>query len=190
MRYLAFVLLLACSPAQPAPASVSAEPMAEYDRKEWGSWRDEDNDCQDTRQEVLIRQSEVPVTFKDERECRVATGKWTCPYTGDEFTDPSKMDIDHMVPLHEAHMSGGWQWDRDKKRSYFNDLTPGHLVATSASSNRSKGSRDPASWIPPLEEMWGGYLKAWAGVKERWKLSMDCDESEVLARSLAGSCKN
>lgn len=189
MRYIPLVLLVACSPAQPVPVSATAEPVAEYDRREWGSWRDEDRDCQDTRQEVLIRQSEIAVTFKDGKTCKVATGKWTCPYTGTEFTDPRGMDIDHMVPIHEAHVSGGWQWDRDKKRTYYNDLTPGHLVATSASSNRSKGSRDPAVWMPPLEGMRCSYLKAWVGVKKKWELEMDCGESDYMVVPLA-SCSD
>lgn len=180
--------LFAC-PTGSQMAPQTAVPVSDYDRKEWGGWRDDNKDCQDARQEVLIRQSEEPVTFKDERQCKVATGRWTCPYTGETFTDPGQLDVDHMVPLKEAHWSGGHEWDRDRKRSYYNDLTLGHLVAVSASSNRSKGSRDPASWFPPSEEFHCGYLKAWMSVKERWGLSVDCDEAVVVAKELAQTCE-
>ena len=32
---------------------MTAEVPPHYDRDDWGGWRDEDDDCQDTRQEVL-----------------------------------------------------------------------------------------------------------------------------------------
>src|SRR5687768_4252779 len=34
-----------------------------FKRNEWGNWKDADNDCQDTRVEVLQRDSLIPVTF-------------------------------------------------------------------------------------------------------------------------------
>ncbi len=55
-------------------------------RKDWKHWIDEDGDCQDTRQEALIVQSEIPVTFKTERKCKVASGRWTSRYTGQVFS--------------------------------------------------------------------------------------------------------
>ena len=49
--------------------------------------------------EVLIAESTTQVTFKSARKCRVASGTWDGPFTGRQFSDPSKLDIDHMVPL-------------------------------------------------------------------------------------------
>ena len=169
----------------------AAEPEeTPYSRSEYGSWRDYDRDCQDARQEVLIAESEVPVTFKDGKTCKVATGRWTCPYTGTVVTEPGALDIDHMVPLREAHGSGGWAWERDKKRLYSNDLKdPNHLIATTASSNRSKGSRAPHEWMPPRVEFWCEYLKAWMGVKRAWGLTMTCEESQFIALQFEASCK-
>jgi hypothetical protein len=53
-------------------------------------WTDDDSDCQDTRQEVLISESIGPVEM-DDRECRVVSGRWFDPFTGQTFTDPSDL---------------------------------------------------------------------------------------------------
>ena len=51
----------------------------EYGRRQWKHWVDADGDCQDTRQEVLIVESETPVTLSD-NGCKVVEGRWTGPY--------------------------------------------------------------------------------------------------------------
>lgn len=176
--------LLACATTlDPAgaeePAAQGAEPTpTEYDRKLWKHWRDVDGDCQDARQEVLIRDSEVPVTFEDDRECRVATGRWTGPYTGTVVEDPSKVDVDHLVALQDAHVSGGWLWDDDRREAYANDESL--LVATSQYGNRSKGAKGPDEWLPPLESYRCEYIDRWVAVKEAHELSMAEGETAVI----------
>ena len=89
--------------------------MPDYDRDDWDHWNDADRDCQDTRQEVLIAESSVSVVYTDDRKCRVASGSWTDPYTGDVAEDPSKLDVDHMVPLANAHASGATRGAKSAK---------------------------------------------------------------------------
>ena len=48
-----------------------------YDRDDWGGWIDADGDCQNTRAEILIRDSQVPPTLEG---CRVVAGLWELPY--------------------------------------------------------------------------------------------------------------
>ena len=130
-------------------APIAAD-LPEYNRKEWRHWTDEDNDCQDARQEALISESTVPVTFKTDKQCRVAQGRWVGPYTGAEVNEPGKLDIDHMVPLFNAHRSGGWAWDRDRKAAFANDLSyPGHLIAATAAANRARAQRGPRTGDRP-----------------------------------------
>ena len=62
--------------------------------------------------------------YEDSDQCRVAEGEWDGPYTGEQFTDPSDLDVDHMVPLANAHRSGGWACGANRrKRQYANDLS-------------------------------------------------------------------
>ena len=104
--------------------------------------REGDGDSQDDRQEVLIEESIGLIIFTDTDQCRVALGQWVAPFTGAIVTDPGKLDIDHLVPLANAYRSGDHAWDADRKRAYANELSnPAHLVAVTASANRSKGAR-------------------------------------------------
>ncbi|MCS5689596.1 MAG: HNH endonuclease family protein, partial [Acidimicrobiales bacterium] len=108
-----------------------------------------DGDGCDTRREVLIEESIEPVT--ETIGCSLQGGRWYSAFDGVETDDPSTFDVDHMVPLKEAWDSGAWAWDAARRQAFANDTTLADaLIAVSASSNRSKGSKDPAEWMPPL----------------------------------------
>ena len=187
----------------PAPTAAPGEPsmvllsivvapvpdaIPDYDRGEWRHWTDEDGDCQDARQEALVAESVSPVAYTDSDRCRVASGIWVGPYTGEEFTDPGRLDIDHMVPLGNAHRSGGWAWDPEQKRRYANDLSyDNHLIAVPASANRAKGSRSPAEWKPPNRGYWCQYAVDWVAIKNTWELTAVEPEAEAL-REMLGAC--
>ena len=169
----------------PIPADIP-----EYDRGDWKHWVDADGDCQDARQEVLIAESLVSVTFEDDRECRVEAGRWWVPLLGHFLENPSHIDVDHHVPLKNAHLSGAWAWTQEMKEEYANYLEEeNHLVAISARHNRSKGARGPEEWAPPDNALWCDYASDWAEIKERWGLTMTAVESEIVMDML-GTCEN
>ena len=126
------------------------------------------------------------------RKCARRDGKgsgvWNCPYTGKRITDPGLIDVDHLVPLREAHLSGGHSWPQDQKRLYFNSLdNPNHLRAVDRSANRSKGSRQPHEWLPT--ENVCQYLRDWVTVKLAWSLESDCDEARAVSAMLVEHCR-
>ena len=191
---VSLILVTACSEL-PFPATMSENlsltvapvpnDIPSYDRDEWRHWVDEDRDCQDTRQEVLIEESSSPVEYEDSDQCRVAEGEWDGPYTGEQFTDPSDMDIDHMVPLGNAHRSGGWAWDEGRKRQYANDFSyAGHLIAVQNSANRAKGADGPEEWRPPDRSYWCQYAIDWIRIKQTWGLTATDAEAAALAEML------
>ena len=159
-----------------------SDKIADYNRKDWGSWKT--TDCRDTRNRVLEAESTIPVTWKTEKKCVVKSGKWMLMYSHDPLmysTDPKNMDIDHLVPLKAAHDAGAHAWSKEKKKRYFNDLSnPNHLIAVSSRANRSKGSKGPAEWMPDKVKKtnWRAgyrciYLKHWVQIKEKWELEVD-----------------
>ena len=191
------------APASPAAESTSAPPqplvlimrvvvaeqaddIPKYDRDGWDHWNDADRDCQDARQETLIAESSVPVSFTDGDSCRVASGRWVDPYTGEVVRDPGRLDIDHVVPLANAHASGGYAWSDARKELYANSLTyPGHLIATTASANRTKGRKGPDEWRPPDQTYWCQYATDWIAIKREWGLTATPDEVDVLGEMLS-----
>lgn len=170
----------------PPPMGAIAPPepsiIPDYDRSDWHTrWYDLDKDCQDTRQEVLIAESTTPPVM-DDRGCRVVSGTWEDPYTGKTFTNPSDLDIDHFIPLRNAHTSGGWMWDRERRKAFANDLDdPEALIAVDLSANRSKGARGPDEWLPPNQDYVCEYVTTWLDVKERNGLTLTADEARAIA---------
>jgi len=158
-----------------------------YDRALYGNWIDADGDCQDTRQEVLIRDSLVRPRLSSDG-CRVMSGYWVDPFSGHAMTDPSELDIDHLVPLAEAHRSGADTWPAVRRRAFANDLgSPFTLVAVTARTNRSKADGDPLSWLPMDPTRWCAYTSAWRTVKQRWDLRPDPLE-EVWTDTVLWAC--
>jgi len=169
MKFILLILLL-------ATLTFSYE---KYDREEhFGRWRDFDHDCQNTRQEVLIRDavSDV-VAFKHNRECSVDSGLWYGAYTDSMYTDASDLDIEHVVPLKQAWISGAWAWTYSKRVSYANYLTDErHLIAVADHHNQAKGSKAPHEWMPPNMKYWKEYCRIWIRIKVQWDLTVSIKE--------------
>lgn len=159
---------------------IQPEDRAGYRRSLFPIWIDADGDGCNTRREVLIEEAIVAPTVGT--PCRLFGGAWSSLYDGVQTTDSSTFDIDHVVPLAEAWDSGASGWPTERRTRFANDLdVPWALVAVSAASNRSKGDRDPADWLPPLAGVRCEYLTMWLDVKLRWDLAIDPRERSAIA---------
>lgn len=152
-------------------------PAQPFERADYPHWLDADGDCQDTRTEVLILESLEPPRLTA-NGCGVVAGRWYDPYSGRSITDPRELDVDHFVPLAEAHRSGADRWDSARRSAYANDLShPDTLIAVDLSANRAKGDSDPLSWLPPSWDYRCAYVERWRATKRRWGLGEDLLES-------------
>jgi hypothetical protein len=158
-----------------------------YDRSKFTHWTDADGDGCDTRYEVLI--SEATRRPKvSQPGCRLTGGTWRSRYDGVTTNDPSGFDVDHLVPLAEAWDSGAHRWNAGTRRRFANDLGYfASLIAVTASTNRSKGDREPHDWLPPKTSFRCTYVAQWVAVKWRWRLRVDAVERAFLRTSLV-SC--
>ena len=166
--------------------TVASEQSSGYDRGLFRHWVDADGDGCDARREVLIEEAvESPSVGSG---CALSGGAWLSRYDGKTTSgDGSAFDVDHLVPLAEAWASGAHGWSADRREQYANDLGyPDSLIAVSASSNRAKGAKDPAEWLPPATGVHCWYTAAWIQVKTRWSLTVDQAEANKLRGVLAG----
>ncbi|MFC7530355.1 HNH endonuclease family protein [Actinoplanes sp. GCM10030250] len=156
-----------------------AASMKGYTREKFPHWRDTGDNC-DVRDTVLKRDGEK-VKFSG---CNVVAGTWHSVYDDQVLASPTKVDIDHMVPLANAWRSGAAKWTNEERGNFANDLDRPQLVAVSASSNRSKGDQDPSTWKPPAREHWCTYAEDWITVKSHWKLTVTTAEKSALTDML------
>lgn len=164
-----FVIGFALHSCSTIDNDTNSSPSPKYSRKFYRHWIDADHDCQNTRAEVLISSSLVPVKFKAGRECLVVSGKWQDPYSGKFFTRAKSLDIDHIVPLKAAHSMGASSWSKAKRERFANDSD--NLLAVSASLNRRKGAKSPGQWMPPNPAFGCEYLSRWKRLMIKYDLT-------------------
>lgn len=174
--------------------TVAEAEKVSYDRDEWNHWTNV-RSCWTVREAVLVRDAvagSVVLKDKDGKEttnvdaaCEVTGGKWIDPYSGKEFTNPKDLDIDHMVPLKYTATHGGQAWDKGKKEQYANDMSfPSHLLAVSASENRSKSDKGPGSWKPSNYSYQCQYATSWITVSKNYGLTVSSKDADTLNEML------
>jgi len=162
---------------------VATEVRTGYERSKFKHWTDADSDGCSTRFEVLDIESETSVTCSN-----LTGGRWFSYYDRVSWTDPGRIDIDHMVPLAEAWDSGARNWTAAQREAYANDLGDSRsLVGVTDSVNTAKGDKDIAEWLPTYDKC--RYLREFVAVKIRWRLTVNSGEKTAM-QNLAAGCTN
>jgi hypothetical protein len=152
-----------------------------YDRDLFPHWITISGTC-NTRETVLKRDGTGVVT---DSACASTSGSWYSPYDGATWTAASDVDIDHMVPLKNAWISGAWAWTTAQRQSFANDLTNPQLLAVTDNVNQSKSDKAPDAWKPPLTGYYCTYSRMWVKVKYVYDLTVTSAEKTALDSMLA-----
>lgn len=155
-------------------------PMTGYTREQFGDgWATQSDHC-NSRVDVLKVQGTGVVAHG----CTVTSGHWLSLYDGVAETSPHTLDIDHLVPLGNAWVTGAKAWTATQRKAFANDVTT-ELVAVTAHSNRSKGDDAPPGYEPANKAEDCSYATRWIQVKVKYKLTITSNERTALGQMLA-----
>lgn len=146
-------------------------PMTGYDRAEFGqAWLDADRNGCDTRNDVLRRDIRGAVLDPRTHGCVVLSGVLPDPYLGRDVPfrrgPGDEIDIDHVVALGNAWVTGAFRFDIRTRAALAND--PLDLLAVDLHTNRSKGDGDAATWLPPYRPFRCAYVARQVAVKHKY----------------------
>ena len=198
---LPLVAVVVAVPAPPAHAAaysaplrtaarqlpVAAENNDGYDRDRYfgADWTDANGDCQNTRHEVLIKESTIAPTYS-KGGCTVVRGSWFSYFDSKVHSDPLAVQIDHLVPVAEAWSSGARRWTQGRRVAFYNDIgDPRELNAVTSAVNQDKVAYGPEDWMPRTNRC--RYIAEWVALKHRWGLTVDNRERAALV-AYADSC--
>lgn len=162
-------------------------------------WPDLDRNGCSTRQDVLVRQAQqvsTAVIRSHGGTCREAiSGTWLDPYTGQTLTftnlkDSSQaqgLQVDHVVSLYNAWVSGARDWTDAERIAFANDLAAPELRAVAGEVNFAKDHAGAEAWAPspgrPAQRC--DYARAYVAVKAAYRLRVTGAERDALAALLA-----
>ena len=164
-------------------------PNTGYSRDQFGTaWTDTDHNGCDQRNDVLHRDL-TNETFKPKtHDCIVLTGTLADPYTGKTIAfrkqTATAVQIDHVVALQNAWVTGASKWTKEKRTALATD--PLNLLAVDGPTNESKGSGDAATWLPPVKTFRCTYVARQVAVKVKYGAWMTSGEKKAIENVLSG----
>ncbi len=178
----------------------SSMTIPEYNRDAvFSGWKDLDGNGCPTRFDVLTNNFRKYARY-DTESCIIKSGTLFDYYNGnilkyyktDKQTDGG-IQIDHIVSLGDAWISGGYNWkdsqgnlDAQKWTEYANDTD--NLLPTASSTNESKGSKNIVDWQPANTNFLCTYAIKQIQIKNRYKLTVTSEEKAKLQSVLKENC--
>ena len=187
----------AISPAEQALEKLAVKgraPKTGYARSQFGqTWADVNRNGCDTRNDILKRDLTNVVFKAKTHDCVVLTGDLIDPYSGTLInfvkgnTTSALVQIDHVVALGNAWVTGAFKLSIEKRTEFAND--PLNLLAVQGRLNSQKQDGDAATWLPPLKSFRCNYVARQIAVKSKYGLWVTAPEKAAMKNILA-KCPN
>ena len=185
--------LAAQSPAEKILDSLAVKgraPKTGYDRAQFGQrWADVNRNGCDTRNDILQRDLANIVFKPGTHSCVVLSGDLIDPYSGTTINfvrgniTSMEVQIDHVVALGNAWVTGAFKLSLEKRTEFAND--PINLLAVKGSLNSQKQDSDAATWLPPLKSYRCNYVSKQIAVKAKYGLWVTAPEKAAMKSVLA-----
>lgn len=146
-----------------------------------GDWADYDQDCRNTRAELLAELSTSKVHYRS-NGCTVDRGKWISPFTNGVFYKAKELEVDHVYPLALAWKRGAYSWPYALRLEFANDKRNLHVVEKNL--NRAKGAKSIDRWLPPTNRC--EYVYKFVRIAKTYSLPLTEGEKSVLNRCKSG----
>ena len=189
---------LVLAPPDPAPPPpdqraldalpvVPPAPLAGYTPDAFGhGWtpRPDVGDGCTTREAVLLLAA--PDATQDEH-C-APHGTWTT--SAGTTSNPTDVDVDHVVSLPNAWVSGANRWSPQHRAEFANDLTgPGHPeLAPEPRELVAAHQATAGPWTPPALSARCAYARTVIAVKTKYRLAVSGGEKQQLTSMLHHYC--
>ena len=174
---------------------------ADIRNNQYGGWKDIKG--WSTRDEVLS----LTAQNAEKSDTAFISGTWNSPYTGQDIECESKTEvakniqIDHIIPIAYVNRHGGYSWDEDKKKEYYNDYGVqtdwtvgandtndyekcGVLLASDYKSNIQKSDKGPSEWMPSNESYRQEYCERWVKIASVYGISITQSDYDTLLHYL------
>jgi hypothetical protein len=158
------------------------------DRKFGDAWIDVDGNGCDTRNDILARDF-ASITRTD--GCIIYSGVLKDKYTGDRIrftrgqTTSLAVQVDHVVALHNAWMTGAHKLSYSMRVALAND--PLNLQAVDGPTNSRKSDSDASWWLPPNRGYQCRYVARQISVKKAYRLWVTPDE-KIAMQAVLTTC--
>lgn len=158
------------------------------DRKFGDAWIDVDGNGCDTRNDILARDF-ASITRTD--GCLIYKGVLKDKYTGERIrftrgqTTSLAVQVDHVVALHNAWMTGAHKLSYSMRVAFAND--PLNLQAVDGPTNSRKSDSDASWWLPPNRGYQCRYVARQISVKKAYRLWVTPDE-KIAMQAVLTTC--